>query len=257
MQIQYLNKLLGNCMRNYCAGGPPPTGTSSSPAQRTARPTQTNNAAPGTPTDVETRRPWITGPGRGAGFGRLVGPARVGGATAQTNFAHNFPRSLFETARKRCNSDDANSIFEQAAGELRAKLLCGRAAAHGHIKQPGPTGSPAHTNKQRGARNTRGATQHHSHTAPPQPAPTTKRGRDRFPGHGLVTQSAPLRKTAPRATTRPIRRSCPRGLRPRRGQPRGGRRGRGTASRTRSPGPRCGRSGSTAGRHRARHTRRA
>ena len=62
-------------------------------------------------------------PGRGAGFGRLVGPARVGGATAQTNFAHNFPRSLFETARKRCNSDDANSIFEQAAGELRAKLL--------------------------------------------------------------------------------------------------------------------------------------
>ena len=54
-----------------------------------------------------------------------------------------------------------------------------------------------------------------------------------------------------------IRRSCPRGPRPRRGQPRGGRRGRGTGSRTRSPGPHCGRSGSTAGRHRARHTRRA
>ena len=54
-----------------------------------------------------------------------------------------------------------------------------------------------------------------------------------------------------------IRRSCPRGPRPRRGRPRGGRRGRGTGSRTRSPGPRCGRSGSTAGRHRARHTRRA
>ena len=67
--------------------------------------------------------PWITGPGRGAGFGRLVGPARVGGATAQTNFAHNFPRSLFETARKRCNPNDAHSMFEQAAGELRAKLL--------------------------------------------------------------------------------------------------------------------------------------
>ena len=54
-----------------------------------------------------------------------------------------------------------------------------------------------------------------------------------------------------------IRRSCPRGPRPRRGRPRGGRRGRGTGSRTRSPGPHCGRSGSTAGRHRARHTRRA
>ena len=45
----------------------------------------------------------------------------------QTNFAHNFPRSLFETTRKRCNSNDANSIFEQVAGELRAKLLCQRA----------------------------------------------------------------------------------------------------------------------------------
>ena len=83
---------------------------------------------------------------------------------------------------------------------------------------------------------------------------TTKRGRDRFPGHGLVTQSAPLHKAAAPPA---IRRSCPRGPRPRRGQPRGGRRGRGTGSRTRSPGPHCGRSGSTAGRHRARHTRRA
>ena len=41
----------------------------------------------------------------------------------QTNFAHNFPRSLFETTRKRCNSNDANSMFEKVAGELRAKLL--------------------------------------------------------------------------------------------------------------------------------------
>ena len=62
---------------------------------------------------------------------------------------------------------------------------------------------------------------------------------------------------APFTTAPPIRRSCPRGPRPRRGQPRGGQRGRGTGSRTRSPGPRHGRSGSTAGRHRARHTRRA
>ena len=66
-------------------------------------------------------------------------------------------------------------------------------------------------------------------------------------------QSVPLSKAAPPA----IRRSCPRGPRPRHGQPRGGRRGRGTGSRTRSQRPRCGRSGSTAGRHRARHTRRA
>ena len=93
-----------------------------------------------------------------------------------------------------------------------------------------------------------------AHTAPQQPALTTKRGRDRFPGHGLVTHSAPLTEAAAPPA---IRRSCPRGPRPRRGQPRGGRRGRGTGSRTRSRHPRYGRSGSTAGRHRARHTRRA
>ena len=68
-----------------------------------------------------------------------------------------------------------------------------------------------------------------------------------------LRRSTPLSKAAPPA----IRRSCPRGPRPRRGQPRGGRRGRGTGSRTRSRHPRYGRSGSTAGRHRARHTRRA
>ena len=30
----------------------------------------------------------------------------------QTNFARNFPRSLFETTRKRCNSNDVDSTFE-------------------------------------------------------------------------------------------------------------------------------------------------
>ena len=34
-------------------------------------------------------------------------------------------------------------MFEVITGELRAKLLCGWAAAHGHAKQPGPGGSPA------------------------------------------------------------------------------------------------------------------
>ena len=41
----------------------------------------------------------------------------------QTHFAHNFPRSLLEIARKRCNPNDMNSMFEALAGELRAKLL--------------------------------------------------------------------------------------------------------------------------------------
>ena len=74
-----------------------------------------------------------------------------------------------------------------------------------------------------------------------------------------VSRSRPRHAHAAALSTAPpaIRRSCPRDPQPRRGQPRGGRRGRGTGSRTRSPGPRRGRSGSTAGRHRARHTRRA
>ena len=87
---------------------------------------------------------------------------------------------------------------------------------------------------------------------PANPTPNTTRPRPVSRPRPRRAQSAPLNEASP-----PIRRSCPRGPRPRRGQPRGGRRGRGTGSRTRSPGPHCGRSGSTAGRHRARHTRRA
>ena len=40
-----------------------------------------------------------------------------------TKVARNFPRSFFETARKRCNSNVLNSMFEILAGELRATLL--------------------------------------------------------------------------------------------------------------------------------------
>ena len=86
---------------------------------------------------------------------------------------------------------------------------------------------------------------------PTNPTPNTTRPRPVSRPRPRRAQSAPLSEAPP------IRRSCPRGPRPRRGRPRGGRRGRGTESRTRSPGPHCGRSGSTAGRHRARHTRRA
>ena len=57
---------------------------------------------------------------------RIIQRARAGfeaRGIVQTNFAHNFPRSLFKTLRKRCNSNDTNSISKQVAGELRAKLL--------------------------------------------------------------------------------------------------------------------------------------
>ena len=66
--------------------------------------------------------------------GRWQGPAAVpeggGRARPQTNVARNFPRSFFETTRKRCNSNDADSRFEILTGELRAKLMCdGRAGS--------------------------------------------------------------------------------------------------------------------------------
>ena len=40
-----------------------------------------------------------------------------------TKVARNFLRSFFETARKHCNSNVLNSMFEILAGELRATLL--------------------------------------------------------------------------------------------------------------------------------------
>ena len=94
---------------------------------------------------------------------------------------------------------------------------------------------------------------HNPRAEPAYPAPDTTRPRPVSRPRPRRAQSVPLSKAAPPA----IRRSYRRGPRPRRDQPRGGRRGRGTGSRTRSRHPRCGRSGSTAGRHRARHTRRA
>ena len=107
-----------------------------------------------------------------------------------------------------------------------------------------------------GARNTSGApktSEAHNETRPRPVA----RPRPRH-AHTAPLSKAARRRSAPFTTALPvIRRSCPRDPRPRRGQPRGGRRGRGTGSRTRSRHPRCGRSGSTAGRHRARHTHRA
>ena len=234
-------------------------------------------------------------------------------------------RRTFNKPRKRCNSNDANSIFEQAAGELHAKLLCGRGLAAAPVGgdrawpdieptrraklacgdlagRPPPTGTPSSPAQREGRRP-------RAHQAPlvwrvpegPEGTgglrgaapnevrmPSLAGGRDlRRPEHpwgrnttgtNNVTRPRPVSRPRPRhsvsadqkdgtarigtalikATAPPaIRRSCPRGLRPRRGRPLGGRRGRGTGSRTRSPGPRHGRSGSTAGRHRARHTRRA
>ena len=43
--------------------------------------------------------------------------------TTPAKVARNLTRSFFEIGHKRCNSNDTNSTFEQATGELRATLL--------------------------------------------------------------------------------------------------------------------------------------
>ena len=43
--------------------------------------------------------------------------------TLPNNVAHNSPRSFFDYASKRCNSNAANSKFEIVARELRATLM--------------------------------------------------------------------------------------------------------------------------------------
>ena len=87
----------------------------------------------------------------GAG-GRPQGLARLRDATPRpphTNFAHNFPRSFFETTQKHCNSNDANSMFEQAAGELRAELMSGSRARIGKSRMQFPHGTNQHKLKNR------------------------------------------------------------------------------------------------------------
>ena len=57
----------------------------------------------------------------------------------QTNFARNFPRSLFETTRKRCNSNDVDSTFEVNAWELRATLMGGAGTGRALRRHAGDT----------------------------------------------------------------------------------------------------------------------
>ena len=51
-----------------------------------------------------------------------IGGGRTRAKHKSLAHAHNFPRSLFETIHKRCNSNDRYSKFERVVGELRAKL---------------------------------------------------------------------------------------------------------------------------------------
>ena len=127
IRLQYLKYTQGNCMRNY-------RGT------------------------VRTRAIPRPGPAGVEGTGGPGEPSRSARGRwqglVQTNFAHNFRRSFFETAQKRCNSNAVISMFEQVARELRAKLAGEQPLGHqaGHLAsragrrprrspapQPGPT----------------------------------------------------------------------------------------------------------------------
>ena len=184
------------------------------------------------------RCPWaVAGPGQAAHRhpDRLEAAARPAGPGRTTS--RRAERSSRRGRRAGGQAARRPEICRGNNQQLAARTARGREAAHGRIKQPGLMQRPEHP---------WGNKQHHKGTHNDTRPRPVSRPRPRH------AHAAPF-TTAPPA----IRRSCPRGPRPRRGQPRGGRRGRGTGSRTRSRRPRCGRSGSTAGRHRARHTRRA
>ena len=94
MQIQHLNKPQGNYVRR-CWG--------TTPVFQTEEPTD-----------------WSVPDGP---EGLTAAPTRITEKVPHPHFARNLTRSFFEIGHKRCNSNDANSTFEQAAGELRATLL--------------------------------------------------------------------------------------------------------------------------------------
>ena len=62
----------------------------------------------------------------------------------QPNFARDLSRSFFEMPQKRCNSNDANSMFESVVEELRAELLVdSHSWASGQRTEPTRRGSRA------------------------------------------------------------------------------------------------------------------
>ena len=80
---------------------------------------------------------------------------RVTAITTPAKVAHNFRRSFFETAQKRCNSNEVISMFEQVARELRATLMRERPLGHqaGHLASRAGCRPPAHTAARTNKRN--------------------------------------------------------------------------------------------------------
>lgn len=113
--------------------------------------------------------------------------------------AGNSPRSVFNTAHKRCNSNDPISMFERFTWELHAKLQGAHRTTVPHSATSSARASP-HSNSQR----------LDTHMAPPQharmhktaPASSLLReGTRPGPGRGVMFHGATI--------VQPTRRMCP------------------------------------------------
>ena len=90
----------------------------------------------------------------------------------QPNFARNLSRSFFEMPQTRCNSNDANSMFESVVEELRAELL-----VDSHSWASGQRTEPTHRAADRSSRHGRLAGRPRCSPAPrPGPAPIKPAG---------------------------------------------------------------------------------
>ena len=93
-------------------------------------------------------RPWMSQPTNRTPHSAHHAPARGlpkpqrNNRTLPNNVARNSPRSFFDYASKRCNSNAANSKFERVTRELRATLIEQArrrpTARHGARRQAGP-----------------------------------------------------------------------------------------------------------------------
>ena len=104
--------------------------------------------------------------------------------TVQTKVARNFPRSFFKTARKRCNSNVLNSMFEILAEELRATLL----GNHSGISHRRGRRRPEHQRCHRQSRTP--DRRHHRGRGPFGPRPLDAAVRPHQPGQPSQTGSA-------------------------------------------------------------------
>ena len=90
----------------------------------------------------------------------------------QPNFARNLSRSFFEMPQTRCNSNDANSMFESVVEELRAELL-----VDSHSWASGQRTEPTHRAADRSSRHGRLAGRPRCSPVPrPGPAPRKPAG---------------------------------------------------------------------------------